>query len=148
MDSAKAMDKETEMLKGHQDRKPLLPLGNQRLKRQILLLGPSKCWRYGNGPHNRCGNGKKMAATSRDIAKCESRSRRNNPLPFFSSSLILCSCILLAKYNWNPCSKRAWMMKFLGVNLLGHRARQGEVNTRFWLCVLRDGGLKGFENRK
>lgn len=27
MDSAKAMDKETEMLKGHQDRKPLLPLG-------------------------------------------------------------------------------------------------------------------------
>lgn len=42
MDSAKAMDKEPEMLKGHQDLKAIATLRDQRLKRQILLLGPTK----------------------------------------------------------------------------------------------------------
>lgn len=43
MDSAKAMDKETEMLNGYKDLQAIVTLRDQRLKKQIILLGPSKC---------------------------------------------------------------------------------------------------------
>ena len=72
---------------------------------------------------------KKMVATSRDIAKYESRSGGYTLMSLLFS--ILCLCILLAKSNRNPGSKRIRVMKFPGVNILGHKTKQGKVKTTF-----------------